>query len=74
MARITKVNVECSYLKALPNYENVRLTAGVELELSENDNYKKVYNQAWDIVGNEIEKQLALFQETDTSALKKGLK
>ena len=74
MAKITKVNVECSYLKALPNYENVRLTAGVELELKDGDDYKKVYDEAWNIVGDEIAKQLKLFSEPDTSKTKKGLK
>lgn len=74
MAKITKVNVECSYLKSLPNYENIRFTAGVEMELNENDNYGEVYKKAWDIVGDEIEKQLSLFQEKDTSKVQKGLK
>lgn len=74
MAKVTKVNVECSYLKALPNYENVRLTAGVELELNDNDDYENVYEKGWEIVGDEIEKQLKLFSELDTSKTKKGLK
>jgi hypothetical protein len=74
MAKVTKVNVECSYLKSLPNYENIRFSAGAELKIDSNDELDVVYNHAWDIVGSEIEKQLALFEKTDTSKTKKGLK
>lgn len=74
MAKVTRINVECSYLKSLPNYENIRFSAGAELEIGPNDSVDKVYEQGWDIIGSEIEKQLALFQETDTSKIKKGLK
>ena len=74
MAKVTKINVEVSYLKSLPNYENIRFTAGAELELNDNDDYKNVYEEGWEIVGDEIEKQLSLFKETDTSKSKKGLK
>lgn len=74
MAKVTKINVECSYLKSLPNYENIRFTAGVEMEIAQNDTLDSVYESAWGIVGDEIEKQLSLFEETDTSKAKKGLK
>lgn len=74
MAKVTKINVEVSYLKSLPNYENIRFTAGVELELNDNDDYENVYEKGWEIVGDEIEKQLKLFSEPDTSKTKKGLK
>ncbi|MBE6081508.1 MAG: hypothetical protein E7205_02330 [Tissierellaceae bacterium] len=74
MAKVTKINVECSYLKSLPNYENIRFTAGVELEVGHDDLLKSVYESAWGIVGDEIEKQLSLFSKEDTSKIKKGLK
>ena len=74
MAKVTKINVECSYLKSLPNYENIRFTAGVEMEVGQNDTLNSVYESAWGVVGDEIAKQLTLFQETDTSQTKKGLK
>ncbi|GEM_PF-1684625 len=74
MAVITKINVECSYLKSLPNFENIRFTAGVEIDVKPGEDAKDVYDKGWDIVGEEIEKQLALFEETDTSKAKKGLK
>lgn len=73
MAKITKINVECSYLKSLPNYENIRFTAGVEMEVGVEEP-EDVYKEAWDIVGNQIEKQLTLFESDNTGKTKKGLK
>lgn len=61
--KITKVNVEVSYLKALPNYENVRITAGAEVMVEEGENYKEVYESAWKIAGNEVGEQLKLFSK-----------
>ena len=73
MAKVIKINVECSYLKSLPNYENIRFTAGAEVEIGPDDNLDRAYKEGWNIVGDEIEKQLALFEKADTSKSKKGL-
>lgn len=74
MAKVKEISVECSYLKSLPNYENVRLTAGVVLTVEKGDDSTDVYNKAWDTVGEQIEEQLKLFQSEDQSKIKKGLK
>lgn len=74
MAKVIKINVECSYLKSLPNYENIRFTAGAEVEIGPDDSLDKAYKEGWNIVGDEIENQLSLFEKADTSKSKKGLK
>lgn len=73
MAKVTKVNVEVNYLKSLPNYENVRFTAGAELVVEDKDELNKVYEEAWDIVGVQIEEQLTLFSNNNQAKSKKGL-
>lgn len=74
MAKTKEIYVEANYLKSLPNYENVRVTAGVKMTVEDGDNVKKVYDQAWDTVGEQINEQLAHFQEDKKSGVKKGLK
>lgn len=74
MADVRKVKVECSYLKSLPNYENIRFTAGVELDVKPNEDVNEVFKEGWDIAGDQIEKQLELFEQADTSKMQKGLK
>jgi hypothetical protein len=73
MAKPTQITVGVTYKKALPNYENITFHAGITMALAEDDNQKKVYKQAWDIAGDEISKQLALFEEQDRSGMTKGL-
>ena len=73
MAKVKKINVEVSYLKSLPNYENVRFTAGAELIVEKEDDLNKTYQEAWDIVGEQIEKQLTLFSDNNQAKSKKGL-
>ena len=45
-----------------------------ELEIGPDDTIDKAYKNGWDIVGDEIEKQLSLFEKPDQSKTKKGLK
>ncbi|SNS23745.1 hypothetical protein SAMN05446037_1006159 [Anaerovirgula multivorans] len=74
MAKIKEVSVEVAYLKSLPNYENVRLTAGAVVNVEEGDKTQDVYGRAWDMAGREIENQLELFKTEDKGKAKKGLK
>lgn len=73
MARVNKINVEVVYLKSLPNYENVRFTAGAELIVDKEDNLDKAYHSAWNMVGEQIEEQLTLFSSNNQAGSKKGL-
>jgi len=60
--RIKEINVECKFLKALPNYQNVTFTAGCSAEISETEDYKKCFQKLWDICGEQINEQLKLFE------------
>lgn len=73
MAQIKEVSVGVSFLKSLPNYQNIRFDASTTLTLTEGDNPKKIYEQAWEIVGDEVSKQVSLFEEDKKSGVKKGL-
>lgn len=64
MAKPKEIAVRCSYLKALPNYENVRVEAEIVVSLEDGDDVKKVYSRAWDTVGNEVAEQLKLFSNS----------
>lgn len=70
--QITQVNVGVTYKKSLPNYENITFHAGTTVTVAEGEDHKKVYKKAWDIAGDEISKQLELFNG-DQSGVKKGL-
>lgn len=58
--KVKEINVEASYLRSLPNYENIRVTAGITVSLSDNEDYNEVYEEAWEIVSNQIIEQLNL--------------
>lgn len=73
MPKINKINVEVNYLKSLPNYENVRFTAGAEVIVPDSVQYQEAYNTGWNIVGKQIEEQLDLFSSNNQSKVKKGL-
>ncbi len=62
MAEITQIAVRIDYLKSLKQYENVRLGAEVVMTKEETEDYKEVYDKAWDIVGKQISNQLKLFK------------
>lgn len=61
MAKVTQINVEVTYLKSLPNYENVRVTAGATLDLQDGENVRETYEKAWDMIGQEVADQLGNF-------------
>lgn len=73
MSIIKSISVECAFTKSLPNYQNVKPTAGVVIELEDGDNVKDVFKKAWDMVGDEIMEQVKLFSE-DTKTVKKGIR
>ncbi|WP_426455407.1 hypothetical protein ACP26L_36025 (plasmid) [Paenibacillus sp. S-38] len=61
MAKVKEIHVECTYLKSLPNYENVKVGASATLIIEEGDKINQIYDKAWDMVGAEIASQLAQF-------------
>jgi hypothetical protein len=73
MAKVTEVRVDVTYTKSLPNYENVKPSAGLSIQLEPGDNAKDVFAKAWDMCGAEIASQIALFQGQPKAGAKKGL-
>lgn len=71
--KVKQVSVEFHFTKSLPNYQNVRPTAGVVIELEDGDTVEDAYKYAWEIVGQQVSKQLELF-ELNPKSVQKGLK
>jgi len=63
--RIKEISVECKFLKALPNYQNVTFTAGSVASVSENEDVKECYEQLWEMCGEQVNEQLRLFSEVN---------
>lgn len=74
MAKAKEIYCEASFTKNLGNYQSVKISAGVKLELSDKDEVRKVYEEGWDLVGDQVSQQLALFEEEQRATKVKGLK
>lgn len=57
--KISKVYVEIGFTKALPNYQNVKPVAGVEITLAANDSVDAAFQKAWDIASDEVNRAVA---------------
>lgn len=68
-----EVSVSVAYKKSLPNYENITFHAGLKMAVEDGDTAEDVYKKAWDVAGDEISTQLALFEDEKKSGVKKGL-
>ena len=73
MAKSKELHVSVAFTKNLGNYQSLRVEAGITMALEDGDNTDKVYEQAWDQVGDQIQSQLALFDDEKKSGMKKGL-
>jgi hypothetical protein len=69
---IKEIQVNVSFTKNLGNYQSVKPEAGVTITIEPGDNVDEVYKKAWDLAGDEIEKQLKVFDGEER--VKKGLK
>lgn len=63
MAQVKEISVSVRFTKNLGNYENIVPSASIVMTVEEGDDLKEVYEKAWDIVGDEVLKQLELFKE-----------
>lgn len=70
--KVKEIYVEATFTKNLGNYQSFRPTAGITLIPEEGESYKEVFEKGWDIVGEQIMKQLELFEE-DRKTIRKGL-
>lgn len=73
MAKVKEIYVEASFTKNLGNYQSFKPTAGVTISLEPKDNVDEVFKQGWDLVGDQVSEQIALFEEEKKSGIKKGL-
>lgn len=67
--KIKEIYVEARVVKNLGNYQSFAPTAGITIQLEEGEDYKEVYKKAWDIVGEELSKQLKLFEDKPTKGI-----
>ena len=72
MARAKELTVTASFTRNLGNYNSCRFEAGVTMSLDNDDKIEDVYAKAWDIVGEEVSKQVKAMTE-DKDTVKKGL-
>lgn len=72
MGKVREIGVSVAYLKALPNYENVRITAEAKVTVEDGESVDDVYAKTWDAVGRQVGEQLKLFSDKSGS-VKKGL-
>jgi hypothetical protein len=73
MANVKEVSVEVSFTKNLGNYQSIKPTAGVVMTVEPGDDVNKVFTSAWNLAGDQVQSQLALFDETNKSGVKRGL-
>ena len=74
MAKFKEINVSAKFTKNLGNYQSFTAEAGATLVLEDGDDVTKVYETAWDTVGEQVGEQLKMFEEESKSGVKKGLK
>lgn len=72
MATVKEIYVEASFTKNLGNYQSFKPTAGVLITVEPEEDINEVFAKGWDIVGDQVEAQLKLFEE-EQKTLKKGL-
>lgn len=71
--QVKEIYAEVGFTKSLPNYQNVKPTAGVRVELEPGEDEKKAFKKAWQMVGKEVFDQVRLFEEDSKGGVKKGL-
>lgn len=71
--KVKEVYVEVGFTKSLPNYQNVKPTAGVRVEVEPGESVDEVFKNCWELVGKEVFDQVRLFEEEPKKVVKKGL-
>lgn len=74
MAKVKEITVEAAITLNLGNYQSARVSAGATLELQEGEKAKDVYDQAFDMVTTEIDKQLDDIKTAVNGEQKSGAK
>jgi len=55
---IREISVNMLYTKSLPNYENLKLEAGVTVALSPGDSVEEAYEKAWNLARGQVRAQV----------------
>lgn len=58
-----EITVNYTYLKSLPNYENVRVEAGVTITVEPGQDVDELYSNAYDSMKKQVKKGLNKFKE-----------
>ena len=58
MAKVKEVRIDVGITLNLGNFESAKVLAGVTLELAENEDYKEVFKNGWEITKGEIIEQV----------------
>lgn len=74
MAKIKEIHVTAGFTKNLGNFQSFRPEAGVTMTLDDKDDVNKVFEEAWELVGDQVVEQLKLFEEEQKSGVTKGLR
>jgi hypothetical protein len=72
MAKVKEIYVEASFTKNLGNFQSFKPTAGATITIEDGDKVADVFAKGWELVGDEVSKQLSLF-ESEQKSLRKGL-
>lgn len=67
---IKEITVDFKFVKNLGNYQSCSPMAGVTISLEAGEDYKKAFEKAWNIVGEQVSTQLKLFDEEKTGIRK----
>lgn len=73
MAQVKEVSVGVTFTKNLGNYQSVKIDAGAVLTVEPTEDANEVFAKGWEMVGDQVEQQLALFDDNKKSGVKKGL-
>lgn len=74
MSKFKEVSVSVRFCKNLGNFQSFTAEAGAVVVLEPDDDVTKVYDEAWDLIGDQITSQLKMFEDDTKSGVKKGLK
>ncbi|QTH44927.1 hypothetical protein J4772_11300 [Cohnella sp. LGH] len=55
---IREISVDMLYTKSLPNYENLKLEAGVTVALAPGDSVEEAYDKAWKLARGQVRAQI----------------
>lgn len=55
---VREISVSMLYTKSLPNYENLKLEAGVTIALAPGDGVEEAYEKAWKLARGQVRAQI----------------